>query len=308
MLTFNASNRLFRMKPVLPAIDSYFDSNQQQDVKKSPMKETILSFQAADNSNMGMYGMSKQSVPPLRPQGLNEGGTRPITSMPFAQNMGTIPSTPGSRMPTPHIANTSRKNTPFSPTGLNTANNNAMPPIISALPYTDYNGGYIGNIGGLGGGGSTMSLISKYSNYKDESVANDSKRMKLTSGGGVSGGGSLVSRAPSLASNKSKEPNVSEADQILAKLDPLSLNIAAHLHPKFTAYALQEQVDGDEDDDEWDFDEESMSFNDQSANSSYLEGIASSRENVLAYGARKRMRIRAEKLVDYSFTKRLFIG
>ena len=155
-----------------------------------------------------------------------------------------------------------------------------------------------------------MSLISRYSNYREDSVTNDSKRMKLMSGGGggVSGGGSLVSRAPSLGSNKSREPSVSEADQILAKLDPLSLNIAAHMHPKFTAYALQEQVDGDEDDDEWDFDDESVSGQSPTAGSSYLEGIASSRENVLAYGTRKRMRIRAEKLVDYSFTKRLFIG
>lgn len=190
--------------------------------------------------------------------------------------------------------------------------------VASAGPFVDYNSGHVGGIGGFGGGGSVVSMLSRQTmemNYTVSDAGSEGhstrgkkkrsrgKNTQTGRGGNKSGG---IGGAESVNSIHTQQ-HVSDADMMLSKLDPLSLNITAALRPKFSAYALSEAVDGD-DDDEWDFDDDDTALTgDQSAALSHLESVAQGRPNVLAYGDKKRMRIRAEKLVDYSFTRKLFI-
>lgn len=105
----------------------------------------------------------------------------------------------------------------------------------------------------------------------------------------------------SVASVNSGISSLGAIDNMLSKLDPLSLNVNAALHPKFTDYAIGEVID-DGDGDTLDIEGESgPGFSDE------MESLAQSRPGVLEYEERKKVRLRAEKLVDYSFTKRLFI-
>lgn len=142
--SFSASNRLFRMKNTLPALDNYYQPKEMKEIipTTKSMSVSNLPFNSVSNENMGIYGNISQKLNINKPIEVKNrpnsySGSRPIAAATFGHGVGKIP-------------------------------------IPTNDTFIDYNSGYIGNIGGIGGGGSVMSLLSKHTMEMNYSVSEHS--------------------------------------------------------------------------------------------------------------------------------------